>query len=64
MTNKEIKKLAKQIASLEIKLQTDTLSSEERKAIERQIETLCMKVHSFQDMDLLDEEIQKNLKKL
>ena len=61
MNKKDLKKLAKQIANLEIRLQVDNLSNEERVLIESEIEVLCMKVHSLDEMDLLDELIQKNL---
>lgn len=62
MNQKDLKKIAKQIAKLEKQLQSEGLSADEQKEIETKIETLCMKVTSFQDMDLLDEMIQENLK--
>ena len=57
-----MKKLAKQIAQLEHKLQTEDLTEIEQDETEAQIETLCMKVTTFQDMDELDEMIQDFLK--
>ena len=63
MNKKDMKKLAKQIAQLEHQLETESLTQIERDEIETQIETLCMKVTTFQDMDELDEMIQDFLKK-
>ena len=63
MNKKDMKKLAKQIAQLEHKLQTEDLTEIEQDETEAQIETLCMKVTTFQDMDELDEMIQDFLKK-
>lgn len=62
MNKKDMKKLAKQIAQLEHKLQTEDLTETEQDETEAQIETLCMKVTTFQDMDELDEMIQDFLK--
>lgn len=62
MNKKDMKKLAKQIAQLEHKLQTEDLTEIEQDETEAQIETLCMKVTTFQDMDELDEMIQDFLK--
>ena len=62
MNKKDMKKLAKQIAQLEHKLQTEDLTEVEQDETEAQIETLCMKVTTFQDMDELDEMIQDFLK--
>lgn len=63
MNKKDMKKLAKQIAQLEHRLETESLTQIERDEIETQIEALCMKVTTFQDMDELDEMIQDFLKK-
>lgn len=62
MNKKDMKKLAKSIAQLEHRLQTEDLSDVEQDEIEAQIEMLCMKVTTFQDMDELDEMIQDFLK--
>lgn len=62
MNQKDLKKLAKKIADLETKLQSDDISMEDREIIEREIEKSCMKVTSLYEMDQLDELIQKYLK--
>ena len=63
MKQKELKNLAKQIAQLEIKLQTEDLGDTERWNIENQIERLCTRVTSFEEMELLDEMIQNFFEK-
>ena len=63
MKQKEIKNLAKSIAKLEYRLQTEDMGDTERWEIESQIERLCMRVTRFEEMELLDEMVQDFLKK-
>ncbi len=57
MNQKDLKKLAKTVAKLEKTLATTT-DEVEKANIESQIETLCAKVSSFEEVIILDELIQ------
>lgn len=57
MNQKDLKKLAKTVAKLEKTLATTT-DEVEKANIEGQIETLCAKVSSFEEVIILDELIQ------
>jgi hypothetical protein len=57
MNQKDLKKLAKTVAKLEKMLATTT-DEVEKANIESQIETLCAKVSSFEEVIILDELIQ------
>jgi hypothetical protein len=60
MKDKEIHKLAKQIAKEEMKFENAS-SSKEKAEIEQNIIKLCAKVKSFEDMMLIDELVQEIL---
>lgn len=61
MKRKEIKNLAKKIAQLELKLQKNNLSTEEKSKIESEIIKLSSHIGGIDDMIALDEEIQEIL---
>lgn len=61
MKKKELKNLAKRIAELEGRLHEEGLAQQEKQDIEREIFSLCSKVGSLEDIDILDELIQKSL---
>ncbi len=62
MKKKELKNLAKKIAKYELILQNST-DEKEKKQAQSEIMKLSSEVHSFEDIDLLDEMIQELLKK-
>lgn len=62
MKKKELKNLAKKIAKYELILQNST-DEKEKKQVQSEIMKLSSEVHSFEDIDLLDEMIQELLKK-
>ena len=63
MKQKEFKNLAKKIAQLEYIIQTSQDDEEIDKA---QVQTMLLisKIQDFEDMDILDEMIQKELNKI
>lgn len=63
MNQKDLRKLAKQIAKLESCLQNEEITDDDKVQIESEIERLCLRVTSFSDIDKLDEMIQDFLKK-
>lgn len=63
MKKKELKNLAKKIAENEYILQSSNDEYEKQQAKE-EILKISSGVHSFEDLDLLDELIQENLNKL
>ena len=63
MNQKDLRKLAKQIAKLESHLQDEEITDEDRARTEGEIEHLCLRVTSFSELDQLDEMIQDFLKK-
>lgn len=63
MKKKELKNLAKKIAQSEYILQTSTDQYEKQQARD-EILRISSGIHSFEDLDLLDEMVQENLKKL
>ena len=62
MKKKELKNLAKKIVKYELILQNST-DEKEKKQAQSEIMKLSSEVHSFDDIDLLDEMIQEFLKK-
>ena len=62
MKKKELKNLAKKIVKYELILQNST-DEKEKKQAQSEIMKLSSEVHSFDDIDLLDEMIQELLKK-
>lgn len=62
MKKKELKNLAKKIVKYELILQNST-DEKEKKQAQSEIMKLSSEVHSFEDIDLLDEMIQELLKK-
>lgn len=62
MKKKELKNLAKKIVKYELILQNNT-DEKEKKQAQSEIMKLSSEVHSFEDIDLLDEMIQELLKK-
>lgn len=62
MKKKELKNLAKKIAKYELILQNSTDTKEKEQA-QNEIMKLTSEVHSFEDIDLLDEMIQEFLEK-
>ena len=62
MKEKELRNLAKKIAKQEIIIQTSSDEEEVNRAA-TEIILLTGKVHSFEDLDLLDEMIQEILQK-
>lgn len=62
MKKKELKNLAKKIAKYELILQNSTDAKEKEQA-QNEIMKLTSEVHSFEDIDLLDEMIQEFLEK-
>ena len=62
MKKKELKNLAKKITKYELILQNST-DEKEKKQAQSEIMKLSSEVHSFEDIDLLDEMIQELLKK-
>lgn len=62
MKKKELKNLAKKIVKYELILQ-DSTDEKEKKQAQSEIMKLSSEVHSFEDIDLLDEMIQELLKK-
>ena len=62
MKKKELKNLAKKIAKYELILQYSTDTKEKEQA-QNEIMKLTSEVHSFEDIDLLDEMIQEFLEK-
>ena len=62
MKKKELKNLAKKIAKYESILQNST-DAKEKEQVQNEIMKLTSEVHSFEDIDLLDEMIQEFLEK-
>ena len=62
MKKKELKNLAKKIVKYELILQNST-DEKGKKQAQSEIMKLSSEVHSFEDIDLLDEMIQELLKK-
>ena len=62
MKKKELKNLAKKIAKYELILQNSTDTKEKEQA-QNEIMKLTSEVHSFEDIDLLDEMLQEFLEK-
>lgn len=63
MKKKELKNLAKKIAQGEYILQTSTDIDEKQQARD-EILRISSGVHSFEDLDILDEMVQEFLKKM
>lgn len=63
MKKKELKNLAKKIAQGEYILQTSTDVDEKQQARD-EILRISSGVHSFEDLDILDEMVQEFLKKM
>lgn len=63
MKKKELKNLAKKIAQAEYVLQNSD-NDEEREAAKNEIFRISSGIHSFEDLDLLDEMVQEFLKKI
>ena len=51
MNQKDLRKLAKQIAKLESHLQDEEITDEDRARTEGEIEHLCLRVTSFSELD-------------
>ena len=62
MKKKELKNLAKKIAKYELILQ-NSMDTKEKEQAQNEIMKLTSEVHSFEDIDLLDEMIQEFLEK-
>lgn len=60
MKQKELKNLAKKIAKLEIQMNNST-DEDEVELIANEMMVLTGRVHSFEELDLLDEMIQEIL---
>lgn len=60
MKQKELKNLAKKIAKLEIQMNNST-DEDEIELIANEMMVLTGRVHSFEELDLLDEMIQEIL---
>lgn len=63
MKKKELKNLAKKIAQGEYILQTSTDADEKQQARD-EILRISSGIHSFEDLDILDEMVQEFLKKM
>lgn len=63
MKKKELKNLAKKLAQYEYIIQTSEDSSMKRKA-EEEILKISSGIHSFEDLDLIDEMVQDLLSKM
>ena len=63
MKKKELKNLAKKIAQEEYILQTST-DIDERQQARDEILKISSGIHSFEDLDVLDEMVQEFLKKM
>lgn len=63
MKKKELKNLAKKIAQGEYILQTSTDTDEKQQARD-EILRISSGIHSFEDLDILDEMVQEFLKKM
>lgn len=63
MKKKELKNLAEKIAQTQVLIDT-TSNNEERKQAQRKIIELTGQVEDFEDFFILDELIQKNIKKI
>ena len=63
MKRKELKNLAKKIAQEEYILQTST-DIDERQQARDEILKISSGIHSFEDLDVLDEMVQEFLKKM
>ena len=63
MKKKELKNLAKKIAEGEYILQT-SIDEDEKQQARDEILRISSGIHSFDDLDLLDELVQENLNKL
>ena len=63
MKRKELKNLAKKVAYEEYVLQTST-DIDERQQARDEILKISSGIHSFEDLDVLDEMVQEFLKKM
>ena len=62
MTKKECKKIAQEIAELELKIQNPEISEEEKSQFYKKMFELCSSVYALKDMLAIDTEVQKILK--